>query len=525
MPSFADRMKQLASEELPEAPITGPFGGVQSELAPTQIETLGFLNTDNMIFRLGRAALRPGFTDLGTLGEPILGSANFFDSVGDEHQVVMTPTKLYKFASGAFTEITGAGFTGSATQRFAWDVLNYKLCFSQGADKIWSWDGLAAGYVQTSVSAPAARYMAEIGLHLVAVDGSYPQRYIWSAAGDPTDWTSLTSGLNDNVSNLGPINGLMKIGQYGFGFHQKGILQIVPTGVGLSPFNFFPIINTRQSVAAPYSLQRYDDQGMEFAVFLGVDNVYIFNGTSIMPIGDSPLDGRRRIGARTQILQDVLTAGLANCYGAISYTISGNAFRAYWLLVPPNRIWVYNFDEGNWTRFTYGSKINTVAPFVKQTVIRIMDLVGTIQDQSWSPATLNPNNPFLGFLLGFDSGVPGYVDMTNLSEVAGNVTSGQIMFGDRRHKHTIKKFRIAFVDRGSATYSLTISNEQGISQTRSFTLGSGSGQELSYVLPFSITGLRFIWTLNVAAETPGELVEFAPIYDVAGEQRGGILEN
>jgi hypothetical protein len=524
MPAVPDR-RQLGSEEQNEAPVTGPFGGIQSELPPTEIELLGFTNTDNIIFRLGRASLRPGYSSLATLGEPVLGIANFFTVAGDEVQVVMTPTRLLQFASGVFTEITGTGFGGVATDLFSWDVLNYNLCFSQGIDKVWVWDGISASYSLASASAPVGKYMAEIGLHLLVVDPTFPQRYNWSGIGDPTDWTGLTSGLNDNVSNMGPINGLMKVGQSGFGFHQLGILQVIQTGVGLAPFYFQPIINTRQSVSSPYSLRRYVDQGMEFAVYLGVDNVYVFNGSSIEPIGDRPLDGRRRVGARSAILNDVLSAGYSNVYGAITYTLAGNSFRAYWLLIPPNRIWVYNFDEGNWTRFIYGNTIRTIGPFVNQTSLRWVDLIGSWPDQSSTWAGMSSNNPFLGLLLGYDSADPGYVDMSSKSEVAGNLTSGQVTFGDVRHKHNVKRMRVRFVDNGSVTFTLTLTSSNGQNESQSFTLGTGSGQVLSYILSYTLNGLRFIWNLSVPAGSVGDIIEVAPYYDTGGEQRGGTLEN
>ena len=506
--------------------MTAPFGGIQSELPLTEIEALGFADVQDFLFHLGRARSRAGYTTLPafSVAEPIVGIADFYNVNGVHIQVVMTPTKLYQFLSGAWTQITGTAFGGATSQLFSWDVLNYNLCFSQGSDKIWMWDGVSTSYVQASANAPRARYIAEIGLHLFAVDPAYPQRYYWSGIGDPTDWTSFTSGLNDVVGNLGPINGILKLGQYGFGFHQNGIMQIIPTGVGLAPFAFQPVINATQGVIAPYSLQHFDDRGMELAVYLGVDNVYVFNGSSIEPFGDRPLDGQRRVGARSRILADVLTGGVQNVVGAITYSVSGNVFKAYWLGIPNVAVWVYNFDEGNWTRFTYSKKLRTLGPFLNQGPIRIMDLVGSIAGQSWTPITLQTNNPFLGFLLGFDDGTAGYVDFTNYSENGASITSGKLTFGDRRHKHTIKKFRVSLVDKGPVTVTITITNEAGFSQTKSFTIGTGSGDVLSYVQEFNITGLRLQWELSVPANAPAEILEFAPIYDTSGEQRCGTAD-
>src|SRR5258708_9981676 len=264
MSQLRDR-EQVRSEELYEAALTGPFGGVQSELPLTEIEAYGFADVKNFLFRKGAVDVRPGWTALPvfplTPSEPILAVADFFNVSGTRIQCVITPTKLWQFVSGGWTQITGPAFGGTSAQLFSWDVLNYKLCFSQGVDKVWTWDGIAATYVQSSANAQPAKYMAEIGLHLVVVNPAFPERYYWTGIVDPTDWTSFSSGLNDNVNNLGSINGLLKLGQYGYGFHQNGILQIIPTGIGLAPFTFQSIINATQGLVAPYSLAHIDDQG------------------------------------------------------------------------------------------------------------------------------------------------------------------------------------------------------------------------------------------------------------------------
>ena len=528
-PAVQDR-RALASEEMPEAPLTGPFGGIQSELPPTEIEDLGFSDCRNFLLRFGRADVRPGYSPLPDLPAPsneaFLGIADFYTSAGAHVQCVMTQTRLLQYVGGAWVVITGPGFTGTATDLFVWDILNYKLCFSQGVDKLFIWDGISPNYSQVA-TAPPCSVIAEVGNHLLVVDPANPQTYLWSGIADPTDWTSFSSGSNNLVNNLGPIRNILKLGQYGSGLHEQGIVQIIPTGIGLSPFAFIPIINATQGTIAKFSLDHYDDQGVEYAVYLGLDNVYVFNGSSVTPIGDAPMQGsRKRVGARSRILADVKSGGNVDViYGFITYSVNGIACRCYWLVIPNVSVWVYNFDEGNWVVLTYTGTISTVGVFYAAAGITISELVGTIQAQSWTPDTLDGNNPFPGFLIGFNNGVGGYVDFTQPSEQAASITSGKLIFGDRRHKHTIKWFRLAIFDRGATTYSITLTNEIGVTQTQSFTLGTGSGDVLTYVLPFSITGLRFVWQLNIAAGQLGSVVEFAPMYDTSGSQRSGSVDN
>jgi hypothetical protein len=369
--------------------------------------------------------------------------------------------------------------------------------------------------------------VAEVGLHLIVVSPDFPNRYYWSGIGDPTDWTGFTSGLNDIVNNLGPINFVIKIGQYGFGFHQDGIEQIIPTGIGLSPFSFIPIANAAIGTIAPYSVAHLDDQGREYAVYIGQDNVYVFDGSSVEPIGDMPLnDGsRRRLGARSRILADVVLTNLQLISGFVSYSINGQIFKAYWLNIPGLALWVYNFDEANWTRFTYTNIVYNLGPFFNNVSIRIKDLIGSIASQTWTPATLAGSSIFQSMLLGFINGVVAFIDFTVPCELSAYVTSGKVIFKDRRHTHTAKKIRVSFTVLGPVTWTLTLTNQDGQQQQFSFTLGTGSGDVLNYVQEFNLKGLRLQYSLAVPANTLVGLVEIAPMYDTGGEQRGGLIEN
>jgi|SRR2546429_384228 len=533
MPVVQQR-EQLRSEEYAEFPITGPFGGIQSELPLDQIETFGFADSPNFLFRKGIAYVRPSFAVLPAFpinpGSPVLGVADFYTKNGARIQTVLTSTNLFQWNPGTqtWTQITGPpAFSGSATQIFTWDVLNNQLCFSQGADKIFIWDGIAASYTQVA-TAPATNHIAEIGLHLMTLNNleggtQFTQRYRWSGIGDPTDWTSFSSGANDNLNNLGPGQGLLKLGQYGYGWHVNGIIQIQPTGIGLAPYFFSTIANASVGEFAARTLDHFNKDGVECAVYVGFDNVYIFNQSSVIPIGDAPIDGRRRLGARSRIFNDLISGNPANAYGYVTQNIKGQVFNAYWLIIPNVSTWIFNLDEGNWTRFTYQGVQTVMGKFFNPTGVRIIDLVGRIQDQSWTPATLGTNS-LDGIILGFNNGRVGYVDFTNYSEQPAQIKSGKHVFGDRRHKHTVKKFRLVVFDQGSVTYTITVSNNSGYSETQNVTLGNGSGDSISTILGFNVQGLRITWTCSVPAGQPGAVIEFCPMCDISGEQRGGTID-
>jgi len=309
-----------------------------------------------------------------------------------------------------------------------------------------------------------------------------------------------------------------------FRHHQWGIVQIQPTGIGLAPFYFTPIANSNIGNIVPRSLDHFNRDGVECAAYVGKDNVYIFNQSSVIPIGDMPLDGKRRIGARSRIFADLYSGNPLNAYSYVTQAINGQVFNAYWLIIPNIRTWVYNFDENNWTDFSYNGTQTVAGLFFKNTGIRIIDLVGRILDQSWSPVTINAANPLDGFAIGYNNGQIAYIDFTNYSEIAASITSGKHIFKDRRHKHTVKKFRLTVQDQGAVTYTIVISNDKGYSETQVVTLGSGTGDSISTILGFNVTGLRITWTCSVAAGQPGAVIEFCPMFDVSGEQRGGTID-
>lgn len=535
MPAVPNR-RQLQTEELAEFPITGPFGGIQSELPLDQIENYGFYDSLNYLFRLGTAQLRPGYTPLtpfpAPANEPVLGIADFFNVNGVRIQCVMTVTRLLQWNAGtqSWSTITGPAFTGSVNQVFTWDVVGNKLCFSQGANQILIWDGIAGSYTLSSASAPAANYLAEIGLHMVAANTiesgvNYTQRYRWSGIGDPTDWTSFSSGINDNLNNLGPIYGLKKLGQFGYGWHVWGILSIQPTGIGALPFIFAPVANSNVGNFLPRTLDHFNQNGVECAAYTGWDNVYVFNQSSVIPIGDAPIDGRRRIGARSRIIADLINGGNSqNSYGYVTQNIKGNVYNAYWLIIPGVSTWIYNFDEGNWTRITYTNTQTIAGRFLDNTQTTIGQLLGSIGNLTGVIGQLSENVPYDGFALGFQNGTVGFVDFSQPSEQPGTITSGFHLFNDRRHKKTVKKFRLVIQDVGATTYTISLQNNQGQTLTQVINVGTGSGNTISQVIEFNISGLWIQWSVSAPALTRSSIIEFAPIYDTSGEQRGGTID-
>ena len=515
-------MANQRQTELPEAVWSGPFGGIQSEMAPVQIETLGFYDLLNVILNKGRIGPRPGVNFLPVPdGNPITGMFDFFNYVGTRLTGVWTTQKMWKwnYTTSAWVQVTGT-FTVSSNL-FSWAVVAGKLCFCQGIDPVMLWDGVTAGFAAASVNAVPAFYLSELDNHLVAVStieaGSpAPQRVRWTGAGDPTDWTSFNSGQVDLFNDLGPITGTRKIYQSGYIFQEWGIVQQIPTGNGLNPFNFFPLASKSKGLYYPYSLAGY---GEKVAVYVGKDNVYMFDGSASEPIGDMPTQGPR-MGARSRIMSDLyssITPGAS--VGAISTSSNGNVFEAYWLVIPNVSTWVFNLLEGSWTRWQWGTDSPSfVSEFFNSHQIRIIDLVGPILSQFWTFAGLASQITSVDSIgLGYLDGDVGLFDFTVLPDQPWSITGGTFAFSDTRHSKNLRRIRLVYEASTDVSFTITVTNEQGQSEAHNINVPAASGTTQTQVIPFQLPGVFLQLVINGPA---GQLIDFTEIalgYDVGGE--------
>lgn len=531
----------LRQDELPEYPFVGPFGGIQSEVPLDKIGRSGFATAQNVMFWKSQMQNFPAFTNViggSPSGEKIVGIADFFNVNSSRISVVWTPTKMYKYVSGVWTQITGA-LTGGVPNFMSWDVVGYKLYFSQQVDKVQVWDGITAGFAAASASAVPAQYLCELDFHLLAANtieagpANAPNRIHWTGIGDGTDWTSFSSGQIDLFNGLGPINGLGRIYQSGYAFQQFGITQIVPTGNGLAPFQFIPMGSRAKGSILPFGVATF---GEILACYVGKNNIYAFDGNESTGIGDRPIDGNRRLGARSLIFQDLFTSLESTSYSIIMSEANGNNYESYWLFIPSlNKAWIYHFDEQSWTQqfFTPARLLGPAGILSLQSVPQIQQLVGTIAAQSWSPASLSNSNP-LDTLVISDSaansisylnfGSPGN------SPTSGSLTpsdgwyirSGQLSFDDPRHGHTVKKIRFCFIDYAPVTVNVRLTNETGqTSGVKQITYGTGSGLTITVVMEFSLPGRFIVWELSGPQNVQWGASEITPIYDTGGEIQGG----
>jgi hypothetical protein len=605
----------LRQDELPEYSYQGPFGGIQSEVSLDKVGRSGFAEVQNVMFWKSQAQLFPAFTPLSSpSGEIIIGIADFFNVNGVRISVVWTPTRMFTYTSGVWTQILGASsynvagaltsgvfiqgevvfqtggglatvnavpvpgagpmsitglsgvalptatWTGSLSgavftptqipvavamslgggpfQFMQWDVVGYMLYFSQQFNKVMVWDGVTAMFSPASPMAVPAKYVCELNFQLLAANTlsggqPAPNRVYWTAPGSGIDWVSFGAGQNDLFNGLGPINGLARIYQAGYAFQQFGICQIIPTGIGTTPFEFISMGSRAKGSVLGYGVATF---GEIVSCYVGKNDVYVFDGTQSTNIGSKPIDGNRRLGARSRIFSDLFTTLQANAYGIIASEMNGNNYESYWLFIPNlNKAWIYHFDEQTWTQqfFTQNRLVGPAGILSLQSVPEIQQLIGTIASQSWSPSTLGNANP-LDTLVISDAIANSVAYMAfgqpASSPTAGSlnpadgwyIRSGQLTFDDPRHGHSVTKIRLCLIDYAATTIYLRLTNEFGqTSGIKSLSYGTGSGATLTKVLEFKLAGKYITWEMSGPQGVNWGMSEIAAVYDVAGEVQGG----
>lgn len=521
--------QQRLLSEMPEEALSGPFGGIQSDLPAHLVERYGFADCLNIILRNGAASTRPSYVPLaltihggGTIAKPAIAIADFYGSTGTRYQCLITETGLFKWnpADGDWTQVTGT-LTGAAGQYATWTVVNGKLLFSQGKDKIWAWNGTDASFAAVSSDAPAAYYLCEIYQYCIAANTyesavSYPTRIRWCSPGDPTVWVTPYGGSKDILGNLGPITGVARVLQQGYVWHYGGITQLIPTNNGLDPFAVVPFGDRGKGNAFPYSLATHGDYG---AAYVGKQDVFLFNGTDSEPIGSRPIEGNKRVGARALIMADLAVATPTKVHGFISTDINSLDFNAYWLVIPGMSTWIYNFDEGNWSRFVYDK---TPLMFNRFFYIRgtpWTSLVGAWSAQTSTWSSLSQNGAFDSMGVAFSDNSVAAIDFTNYSETPWLIKSGSVSHSDRRHQKEWQRFRIVYNDIAPVGFTVTFKNELGQSDTKAISVGTGSGKVLTTVVTTHLSGLYLEWSISGAAGAAASFLEFAPIYNIGGEYK------
>lgn len=210
-----------------------------------------------------------------------------------------------------------------------------------------------------------------------------PFRVRWPVNGDHTDWVGVGSGFNDLTDEIYQLQNIKKLLDTLVVYAERSITLATKTGNSLGPATFALQVKD-VGLASPFTLQAFNT--LHF--FLGTDNLYVFQGTTVVPIGDS---------CRATIFNQLNPNQLPFNFALLLYESQEYAcFVATGGNTTTDTAWVYNFQRQclyPWKfanpRFTCG------AIHYLDSSVTIGALSGTIAEQTWviGSFTLSANFP------------------------------------------------------------------------------------------------------------------------------------
>jgi len=272
---------------------------------------------------------------------------------------VITLTGGYPGTTGSFgatgaTYIVRKVYSVPTGERWAWCIVNGKLCFGNGNINVQYWDPATDVAVELNATyAQKARYMVSYDERLwladMTVSGSRNPWFVrWSAISTPTDFTASSAGWKAFLDTQEPITGLGVVGGILF-VYKKTMFHIGrKTGVAIAPVSW-PQDRRGAGVYAPYSLVHA--YGTNY--FVGVDNIYRMDGDRAVPIGESV----------RRVFFDLPTdAELTKVFGDVSLRFN----QIMWAMTDEDGeqwLWTYNYFENSWSVSTFDRVVTGLGGF------------------------------------------------------------------------------------------------------------------------------------------------------------------
>ena len=315
-------------------------------------------------------------------------------------------------------------------------------------------------------SPPKAKFLTEFKSHLLLLDVTTggdrdPQLIRWSDTGDAEEWSTGNQG-SVRLTGSDWIQGAVKFrGNYLAVLKERSVWLGYATGD--SSIFQFDRKTAGKGCIAPYSIDVID----ETVVFLGQDDVYIFNGVQIAPIGES---------IRTELFSDLNPAQLDRVFG-----VTVEEQKEYWLFYPSgtstycDKAWIYNYEKNKWTRHTYPDDMTNFGAYQLDTTVTYDSLPGTYD----SRAGRFDNSAFLAAspntLLGGQSGEMFTYDATASTEngttIDGYFETKDFNFTSMTQRQRVTRIDISYIGNGLEVW---YSTDKGASWTQATTLSSST---------------------------------------------------
>lgn len=370
---------------------------------------------------------------------------------------------------------------------------------TNGIDPIKKWTGSGAisnliSDYPAGVSALLCKHLIEFKDHLLILDvyedgDRYPQRVRWSDTADPEDFLNGNASYQD-LTGADWIQTAVKFkGDYIVVFKERSIWVGMATGES-DIFQFDQKV-TGAGCAAPRTVESLGDE----IIFLGWDDVYVFNGIDYESVGEA---------VRDEIFDTMNPQQIAKCFGVII-----EEQKEYWLFAPHStedycdRTWIFNYDRNKWTKGKTADFISMYGYYEKQSQLTIGELTGTVGQQTWRIGDRTTLQAMPVTLLG---DVDGYVYEYDTLSNDDNDTAIDAWFSTKDFNPTTlqQRFLITRIDVYYTGNDLNVSysTDKGTTWTSVGDLGSNSNIETPVSLHMRLDCLmcRFRFRNNTSAE-------------------------
>lgn len=246
---------------------------------------------------------------------------------------------------GIATDIWDATVAPNATQTDVFYAANGHADTTKAALIKWTGSGTATG-IATGGSGPPGvpKYLSTYANRLIManvfVSGeNRHNRIYWSKFGDAENFTDATAGSAEIIETPDPITRILTLRGRLIIYKEQSIYVADETGISTVPLGFSMVSRNRGAIYGG-SVASMGDQH----IFVGQDNVYQLDGTTISPIGDAIRNNLRNINS----------AAANRVFAVVDFATS-----EYWLFVPEGQdsyakaAWVYNWREQTWTRWEF----------------------------------------------------------------------------------------------------------------------------------------------------------------------------
>lgn len=458
------------------------------------------------------------------IGTTVTGLYSTQDDEDNTHLIATHNTGVAKWNAGSWDVITGTALTGG-TEPMDFETSQNSIVFSQGVDAVNRHDISTAStvYAVLNASCPPARYLTRFTDRLVLgyteeSGNTKPYRIRRSISGNHADWTGTGSGFTDMTEYPYEIRGLKKLGDRMAIYSRSSIHIATKTGIAAAPYTI-DIVTGSVGLLSARSVQEFP--GAPAHIFLGNDDVYIFNGANVRPVAVnvrdliytslSPEAFRRNFSTRLTDTQEMLF------------------FVATGANTDPDTVWAYNYGRDIWYPWSV-SGMTCATLHRNDDTTTIDELVGTIDAQLWTFDSRVLLNAFPILLTGRNDGKIYSWRSTYLSDngaaIACRWTSRDFEHddldpGSAPSQITLRSLGVTYLNTGAVcTLQVSYSVNGGETWQGPFplTLPIGTGGVQEAVQHKQVTGKRIRFRIeNTTTNEAFYILEFNPIFEMREE--------